>query len=229
MNRNRRPCRRAFTLIELLVVIAIIAILMALLLPAVQKVREAANKMTCANNLKQMGIACHAYHNDYSTLPPSRLANNYATWCVMIQPYIEQQGLYKDWDLSRRYVDQPVAAVRTTSLKLFYCPSRRNPPLQSEPGGPDGNFPGALGDYAGCGGDRMGYNGELDGFNATTGGGANGVMVIAESQVASNRLTFWAGQMRIAYIFDGTSNTFLIGERHVPISMFGNQIGDASI
>jgi prepilin-type processing-associated H-X9-DG protein len=121
--------------------------------------------------------------------------------------------------------------VRTTAIKLFYCPSRRSPPKLSRVGGPDGNFPGALGDYAGCGGDRTPYNGELDGFN-TTNGAPTGTMVIAKFTVTNNRLTFWRGQVPIAGIFDGTSNTFLIGERHVPISRMGsevNQIGDASI
>jgi prepilin-type N-terminal cleavage/methylation domain-containing protein len=110
--RLRRLSRRpAFTLIELLVVIAIIAILIALLVPAVQKVREAGARTQCANNLKQMGLAVHAYHDVRRALPPDRIVNDWATWAVLILPYLEQEGAYKRWDLTRRYAEQPGGAA----------------------------------------------------------------------------------------------------------------------
>ena len=106
--------RRAFSLIELLVVIAIIAILMALLLPAIQKVRAAADSLRCRNNLKQIGIACHHYHNDNGTLPPGGIewrpfgntTKRQLAWSAFILPYIEQDNLSKQLDLSKAF-DSP--------------------------------------------------------------------------------------------------------------------------
>src|SRR4051812_22257857 len=117
--RGRGNSRPAFTLIELLVVIAIIAILIALLVPAVQKVRESANRATCQNNLKQMGLAVHSFHDANQFLPPSRLKDIYVTWAVHILPYLEQGAFYNQWDIGLDYYSQ-AAGITQTPVPLYY-------------------------------------------------------------------------------------------------------------
>jgi prepilin-type N-terminal cleavage/methylation domain-containing protein/prepilin-type processing-associated H-X9-DG protein len=126
--RDRR--RRAFTLIELLVVIAIIAVLIGLLLPAVQKVREAAARSKCMNNLKQMGLAVHNFENANGNLPPGGTypvggtsADSYSVH-ARILPYIEQAGLYQLVDLTASAISQPT--VTGQRIAIYVCPSEQN-------------------------------------------------------------------------------------------------------
>ena len=225
---RRRP---GFTLIELLVVIAIIAVLIGLLLPAVQKVREAASRAQCANNLKQMSLGTFSYESAYGWFPPSRIRDHWATWEVIILPYIEQQAIYNQWDLTMQYYNQP-SSVTVLQVKIYYCPSRRSPGLISsatdvpDNGSPSTmNYPGALGDYAGCAGDKQ-YAQYMD-----YPGVANGAVVSAQNTntLSGSAVVKWRGPVTIAKITDGTSNTLMAGEKQVPNTVSGNAIGDGSI
>ncbi|QVL30553.1 DUF1559 domain-containing protein [Telmatocola sphagniphila] len=120
----RRVVRRAFTLIELLVVIAIIAVLIGLLLPAVQKVREAASRMKCQNNLKQVGLAMHNYESALGGLPPRGQSwVPYSGWGVFILPYIEQEPLAKLYNFSANFWDPSNASAVSQPVKIYQCPS----------------------------------------------------------------------------------------------------------
>ncbi|QDT65750.1 DUF1559 family PulG-like putative transporter [Calycomorphotria hydatis] len=123
--------RRGFTLIELLVVIAIIAILIALLLPAVQQAREAARRSQCKNNLKQIGLALHNYHDNHGTFPPRNIysLDKNHSWMTMILPFVEQAPLYSKYDFSEPMMDQrfdqatAATGIIGTRLPVFECPS----------------------------------------------------------------------------------------------------------
>jgi prepilin-type N-terminal cleavage/methylation domain-containing protein/prepilin-type processing-associated H-X9-DG protein len=205
----KRTGRPGFTLIELLVVIAIISVLAGLLLPAVQKAREAAARISCGNNLHQLGLACHMYHDDQGSLPPDRTRTGYATWAVLLLPYLEQDNLYRQWDFSLTYYEQS-ATARLTPVKTYFCPSRRTAntgPVASlsgdTPSWVEGaEVPGALGDYAAVI-DPSGHDQE---------------MPTCQSLNTSFRV---GGGLRFSTITDGLSNTVIVGEKHVPQGKLG--------
>ena len=125
---------RAFTLVELLVVIAIIGVLVALLLPAVQSAREAARRMQCQNNLKQLGLALHNYHDTHKTFPPGAFwygasSANRGSILIQLLPFIEQQNLYNQFDFTTNVDSQ--TGLQSTRIPGYRCPSDNNNTLHS--------------------------------------------------------------------------------------------------
>jgi len=123
--------RRGFTLIELLVVIAIISLLMALVLPAIQRIRAAADRMSCGSNMRQFGIALHNYHNDFNCLPasgwtlvtPSNPSGKFCGWRAVLTPYIEQDNIRAKYDRKVHWWEEPNLTLAATPIKIYLCPS----------------------------------------------------------------------------------------------------------
>lgn len=212
---STRP--RGFTLIELLVVIAIIAILIGLLLPAVQKIREAANRMKCQNNLKQIGLGLHNYQTQNGYFPPGAVASNgnaaeYAaikaklgitgsgishSWTIFLLPFIEQDNLFRLYNLNANWASAANQQVRETQVPIFICPTTPGGLTRFNEKTVSGlAIRAAAGDYA----PNNAYGSALEGV------GLVDVAVNRDGVLEVNLA--WS----IAEIRDGTSNTSVIAE-----------------
>ena len=245
--KTRRRRMRGFTLIELLVVIAIIAILIALLLPAVQQAREAARRTQCRNNMKQILLALHNYHDVFLQFPLGAVCRNdhetrdarahcgtrfrhnewTTTWTISLLPYIDQAGLWNLWNSSDRGRDQQ--NVTSADLPFIRCPSaERNPPARN-PNGSGGLW--AKGNYAAnYGGGNANENGGQNGCDGSPNWARGSTNKGVFSSRCNNSTHFKFGA-RIAEMIDGPSNTIVIseiltwGNRHDCRGCWGKNMG----
>jgi prepilin-type N-terminal cleavage/methylation domain-containing protein/prepilin-type processing-associated H-X9-DG protein len=180
---------RAFSLIELLVVIALVAVLAGLLMPAVQKVREAAHRTQCANNLHQIGLALHHYHDVHQTFPPGGIewrpgndrTKRQLAWSAFILPYLDQETVYRKLDLDTAFDSDANAEGAATVLPVYLCPSK------------------ARGDY------RYQGRGPIDY------GGIFGQALFGQNNPPNGTLLFDL-PVRVAMITDGTAYTVMVAE-----------------
>ncbi len=206
MIRSSKLYQHGFTLVELLVVIAIIGILISLLLPAVQSAREAARRMQCSNNLKQIALAAHLYENTYRCLPPAREDHDGLCWTstfAILLPFLEQANVLVQYDPTKSIFDEANRGVATTQIPIYLCPSmilrRKVPDFEC-----GGEF-GAPGSYAVSIGTKHTLWPEWK---------QTGAIVSPD-----------VGPLSFAHIRDGTSSTLMFGEFDYGIKNLPWQMG----
>lgn len=209
LRRSTRRTYTGFTLVELLVVIAIIGILVGLLLPAVQSAREAARRMSCSNNMKQIGLALHNYSDSFKKFPPGNIVlfrgspvtlfGDGWTWHSRILPFIEQATLYNrvsdviGTDIGTQASAKQLLAGRDTRISVFQCPTHPSGPIS---------------------------NSGKNGYQLSTYNGVSGTTTFNSDQLdeptdlgyRGNGMFYMNGYVKFADVIDGTTNTFLVAE-----------------
>jgi prepilin-type N-terminal cleavage/methylation domain-containing protein len=284
--------RRGFTMVEVLVAIAIVGGMVAMAMPALMQSREASRAVVCRQNLRQIGMAAHLFHETNRAFPPARIAprpgdvpqhacgGQEPTWFVHLLPFLEQSAAFSRWNVLDHFAAHP-DALRSLTVSTYVCPSRRSvadaasgarpsftaaaigagpgsvmlalcplcgggpisppsSPVDPDPGSPSSPpgdadptpappyVAGALGDYAGNHGDMSpGAAGKSTDF--FFGGNGTGVLITSRALCAGGRPATWVDRIRITDITDGTSSTFLAGERHLPAARIGTWPDDGSV
>ncbi len=215
--------QNGFTLVELLVVIAIIGVLVALLLPAIQQAREAARRMSCSNNMRQLGIATHNHHDQFKQLPHAGVSWNYppryisgvaqvkeqqfAGWGFQLLPFLEQQQLFDGSGMPDD--DTRMRNAIAGAIPAYYCPSRR--PVKTKK--PTGGWYGPSGTYS---------HGQTD-YAIANADGNNGVIVKMDIDGSNNPTVVVGG---LESVIDGTSNVLMFGEKRLALYDLPNYPGD---
>ena len=204
-SRSSRPSRTGFTLVELLVVLAIIGVMVGLLLPAVQAAREAARRMSCSNNLKQLGLALHNYHDTFRVFPPSSFSANQIDWSVHLLPFMEAQNLFEQFNMLQRYNQGVNLPLGLTRVSGYLCPSSKSNVSSIGNGGEA---------IAGVGTFTINYYGSLGpkGTNLTFNTPYPFQAVGGHGGFASDGFFRQNVTTKFADLLDGTSNTFALGE-----------------
>lgn len=217
MRRQRRRSVGAFTLVELMIVVAVLGLLVAMLLPAIQSARESARRSQCANNLRQLALACHSFEATHGTFPPSRIAQHHPTWLYLILAHLGEEALL--WkDATRVPMNEMPLELRTAVVPVFVCPSRGREEdvatLLSDrlPGETERRWlEGSLSDYGGVRGARepgITYTGK----RVLRENGAIIHAVYGAFPNATRGVTDWRGRTSSSKVTDGVSRTLLIGE-----------------
>ncbi|HEY7330370.1 MAG TPA: DUF1559 domain-containing protein [Gemmataceae bacterium] len=222
--RSRTRAPTAFTLLELLVVIAIVGVLLALLLPAVQKAREAAGRARCQSNLRQIGLALHSFHDIYGFLPPGMATEGssqdcYHTGFTYILPFLEQDNTFRIYQFDRQWYDPDNYTAVEQQVLVFYCPSNRmsglldlTPQIQQW-GCAMPPFVGCC-DYVLCKGANATFMVDASGIPPQAKGLFNEAQFVSTDSPggAGQRVPIPQQAVRLANITDGLSSTIAIGE-----------------
>lgn len=229
---ERARIRRGINRLEVVVIVLLVVLALGILVPVVGRGRGLAKQVECAEHLRRIGQGIESYHDGTksragnASLPPARIDEGYATWPIVLGPYLAKDNPFAAWDLQKPYLEQP-AGARETVLPIFFCPARDRTETLSQAGDVDSdgvNLAGSVGDYA-C------SSGDGDPAFRWLGPKANGAIILGDVLEKKDDLVLrWKSRTNFGSLVRGKSYTILIGEKHVPLGQYGKVwAGDDSL